>query len=118
MLRIRLALVIAVAALVAVGTASGHGSNKKLIAVDADPAVITVGGKRTITVKAGKYDILVRDRSSDHNFHLIGAGVNKKTSVDAVTTVTWHNVVLRKGRTYRFVCDPHADFMKGTIRVR
>jgi plastocyanin len=33
------------------------------------------------------------------------------------TDVTVWLVTLRKG-TYRFVCDPHASSIKGTIRVR
>lgn len=80
----------------------------------------TVGPGFTIsmsakTVKKGVYKITVRDRSSAHNFHLTGAGLNKKTSVAAVTTVVW-TVTLKKG-TYRFVCDPHATTMKGVLRV-
>jgi plastocyanin len=73
---------------------------------------ITMSAK---TVKHGVYKITLRDRSSIHNFHLIGPGVNKKTSVAAVKTVIW-TVTLKKG-TYRFICDPHATTMKGVLRV-
>jgi plastocyanin len=72
-------------------------------------------GMSTKTVKAGTYAITVHDRSNIHNFHLIGPGVNKATSVAAVKTYTW-TVKLKRG-TYRFVCDPHASIMKGTLRV-
>ena len=58
----------------------------------------------------------MRDRASDHNFHLVGPGVNKASSVDAAGTQTWR-VTLKRG-VYRFVCDPHADDMKGSFRVR
>jgi plastocyanin len=58
----------------------------------------------------------VRDRASDHDFHLSGPGVNETTSVSGTGTVVWH-VTLRKG-TYKFICDPHATFMKGSFRVR
>lgn len=80
----------------------------------------TVGPGFTIsmsakTVKAGAYKITVRDRSNIHNFHIVGPGLNKKTSVAAVKSVVWA-VVLKKG-TYRFVCDPHATIMKGVLRV-
>ena len=75
------------------------------------------GGGRASSVKAGKYRITVRDRSEHHNFHLVGRGVNKRTSVAFVGTQTW-TVTLRKGRTYRFVCDPHARSMRGRLRVR
>ena len=67
------------------------------------------------TVKAGKVRIVVQDRSSAHNFHLSGPGVNKATGVGGTGTTTW-TVTLRRG-TYRFVCDPHASGMKGSFRV-
>ena len=80
----------------------------------------TVGPGFTISmsakaVKAGTYKITVRDRSSIHNFHLVGPGLNKKTSVAAVKTTTW-TVVLKRG-TYRFMCDPHATTMRGVLKV-
>jgi plastocyanin len=66
-------------------------------------------------LKAGRYRIVVRDRSAMHNFHLSGPGVNKRTAVGFRGTRTW-TVRLRKGR-YRFVCDPHAAQMRGSFRV-
>jgi plastocyanin len=80
----------------------------------------TVGPGFTITmsaktVKHGVFKITVRDRSSIHDFHLTGPGVNKKTSVAGVKTVTW-TLTLKKG-TYRFVCDPHATTMHGVLKV-
>jgi hypothetical protein len=82
----------------------------------------TVGPGFTITinkksVKAGVYTIVVRDLSNAHNWHIIGPGVNKKTSVSATGTTTFKNVRLRKG-TYTIVCDPHASSMVTTLRVR
>ena len=65
---------------------------------------------------AGTYRITIRDRSAAHNFHLIGPGVNRRTSVGFRGTVTW-TLRLRAG-TYRFVCDPHARQMRGSFRVR
>jgi plastocyanin len=41
--------------------------------------------------------------------------VNKLTTVAFKGTKTW-TVTLRKG-TYRYVCDPHKTFMKGSFRV-
>jgi plastocyanin len=67
------------------------------------------------TVKAGTYAITNQDRSAIHNFHLTGPGVNKKTSVPAVGTTKW-TLKLKKG-TYKFVCDPHAAIMRGTLKV-
>jgi plastocyanin len=68
------------------------------------------------SLKAGKYTIVVKDTAADHNFHLIGPGVDKLTSVGGKGTFTWH-VTLKKG-TYTFQCDPHKSFMKGTFKVK
>jgi plastocyanin len=80
----------------------------------------TVGPGFTIsmskkTVPHGAYTITVKDKSNIHNFHLTGPGLNKKTSVSFVGTMTW-KVTLKKG-TYKFICDPHKTIMKGTLKV-
>jgi plastocyanin len=77
----------------------------------------TPAGRRVVTAKAGLYDITVRDRSTFHNYHLTGTGVNRKTTVPFVGTTTWRNVRLQAGRTYRFVCDPHKLRMRGSFRA-
>jgi plastocyanin len=76
----------------------------------------TTAGKRAARVAAGRYRITVRDRSANHNFHLVGPGVNKKTSVRFRGTRTW-TVRFQKGKRYRFRCDPHAARMKGRLRA-
>ena len=81
----------------------------------------TVGPGFTIKMttkptKAGKIKLVIRDKSNVHNFHLIGPGVNVKTSVPAIGTKTF-TVTLKKG-TYTYVCDPHKSFMKGSFRIR
>jgi len=80
----------------------------------------TVGPGFTIKMatkptKAGKITLVVTDKSSSHNFHLTGPGVNVKTSVPATGTKRF-TVTLEKG-TYKFVCDPHKSFMKGQFKV-
>ncbi len=79
--------------------------------------VRTAAGAPARSVKPGLYTITVRDRSEEHNFHLTGPGVNKSTSVDWVGTKTWRVRVV-SGKTYRFVCDPHAEMMRGSFRGR
>jgi len=74
------------------------------------------GGKKVTSLKAGTYRFDVSDRSPIHDFHLSGPGVNK-----VVTAVSFQGrrsvtVKLKRG-TYRYVCDPHASFMKGSFRV-
>jgi len=88
------------------------GNANRLTGTDGPGFTITMSKK---AVKAGIYKIVIRDRSSIHNFHLTGPGVNKKTGVAAVTTTTW-TVKLKKG-IYKFVCDPHASIMRGVLKV-
>lgn len=66
--------------------------------------------------KAGAYRLTLRDSADDHNFHLRGPGVNVATSVGGTGTKTFR-VRLQPGKTYRFVCDPHADEMRGSFTV-
>lgn len=112
MKRIALALTALGASLAVATGASATTQAGKLVATVGPGFTITMSAK---TVKHGTYVITVKDRSSIHNFHLTGPGVNKKTPVAAVKTYTW-TVTLRKG-TYTFVCDPHAAFMHGTLKV-
>ncbi|MGZ4289975.1 MAG: cupredoxin domain-containing protein [Gaiellaceae bacterium] len=100
-----------------VGVSSAGAALPKLVASVSDPLNIslTQGGKKVTKLKAGTYTIVVQDKASDHNFHLIGPGVNKTTSVSGKATTTW-KVTLKKG-TYKYVCDPHKGFMKGSFTV-
>jgi plastocyanin len=74
------------------------------------------GSKDVKSLKAGTYSIKVEDKSSSHNFHLIGPGLNKSTTVSGTGDKTW-TITLKKG-TYTYQCDPHAaSGMKGTFKV-
>jgi plastocyanin len=72
-------------------------------------------GKDLKKVKAGTYRIKIEDKATIHNFHLMGPGVNKKTSISGRTETIW-TVHLRRG-TYKFRCDPHPTTMRGSFRV-
>ena len=78
---------------------------------------LTAGGKKVTKLKAGvPYRFVISDRSSIHDFHLTGPGVNRMlTSVDFTGTKSFV-LKLRKG-VYRFFCDPHAAVMHGSFRV-
>ena len=118
MSRIRLVLVAACVALVAATTALGSGTATPMLTGTVGPGfTITLkkGSAKVTKLKAGKYTIVVRDLASNHNFHLSGPGLNKKTSTPSKGTSTWR-VTLKKG-TYRYVCDPHAAIMKGKFTV-
>ena len=86
----------------------------------------TVGPKNTIslksasgaalkTVKADTYSITVRDRSKLHNFHLVGKGVNRKSGLAGMGTLTW-KVKLSAG-TLRFFSDKSPKTVKGSVKV-
>ena len=115
------ATVAAAATALALPLASGAANKPAAMVMKA-----TVGPGFTISVTAGKkkgnfvaqpgrYTITVFDKSNIHNFHLMGPGVNKKTSVAGTGTTTWH-LTLKTG-TYKYVCDPHASIMKGKFRI-
>jgi plastocyanin len=117
--RTRMLAAVGLAALVTgvIGASGAAAAPPKLVASVSDPLNIslTQGGKKVTKLKAGTYTIIVQDKASDHNFRLTGPGVNKSTSVDGRGTTTW-TVKLKKG-TYKYVCDPHAAFMKGSFTV-
>ena len=116
--RISLLLTVVAAAAVLVVPATGQAAAKKKLVGTVGPGftiTLTMAGKKVKRLKAGKYTITVRDKSEMHNFHLKGKGVNKDSGVDDVGTSTW-KVTLKKGK-YTFVCDPHAESMKGSFRV-
>jgi plastocyanin len=116
MLRTRLAVLTLLAlSLVVVGSSSA--ATTTLNGTDGPGFTITLkkGSKKVTSLKAGKYKIVIQDKSDIHNFHLIGPGVNKKTGVGPQGKFTW-TVTLKKG-TYRYICDPHATIMKGSFKV-
>ena len=114
MRRITLVLLAAMIALLAISPA--QAALPKLVGTVGPGYSITLtkNGSRVQKLKAGTYSITVNDRASIHDFHLMGPGVNKKTSVSGTGKSTW-TVTLQKGKTYRFVCDPHASIMKGSF---
>jgi plastocyanin len=109
---IKFALFAIVAALAVAAPTFAATNANTLTGTDGPGFTITLNKK---TVKAGTYVITIRDRSTIHNFHLTGPGVNKKTSVAAMGTTKW-TVKLKKG-TYKFVCDPHKTIMHGVLKV-
>jgi PASTA domain-containing protein/copper binding plastocyanin/azurin family protein len=82
---------------------------------DGTNIALTMNGSPVTHLAAGTYTITVHDNSTFHDFHLTGPGVDRKTDVDFKGTQTW-TVTLTDG-VYRFVCDPHASFMKGSFTV-
>jgi len=114
----RIGMLAAAAAVAAIVSGNGGAATPKLRATVSDPVNIslTFGGKKVTSLNAGKYTIVVRDIAGDHDFHLTGPGLNRSTTVGGTGTSRW-NVTLRKG-TYKYVCDAHSTFMKGSFTVK
>ena len=62
----------------------------------------------------GTYDIAVSDRSSEHNFHLTGPGVNKRTGIVFRGRVVW-KLTLEPG-VYTYRSDVHKK-LRGVLTV-
>jgi plastocyanin len=113
-----LAAAVAVAAfgLVLAGLAGAEGP--KLIGSVGPGFVISLTdaqGNRVTQLNAGPYEFEIDDRAEEHNFHLLGPGVDRSTPVETTAKVTWQ-VTLQDG-TYTFVCDPHSLQMRGMFQV-
>jgi hypothetical protein len=91
-------------------------------ASDASRGKITgsVGPGMTISVSRhkvahGTYTFTVTDKSTMHNWHIFGPGVNRKTPIAKKVTKTF-TVQLVKG-TYKIHCDAHPTTMRTKITV-
>ncbi len=108
-----------VAAMALTVTASAGAAAPKKLTGTVGPGftiTLTQKGKAVKKLKAGRYSITVTDKSSIHNFHLRGPGVNKEITTVAFVGKKTVVVKLKRG-TYSFVCDPHFTTMKGSFKV-
>ena len=118
--RLLLLLTLAAGASLAVAVIATAGTSKSAGLVgEVGPGYsieVKLNGKDLKTIKAGTYRMKVEDKSSIHDFHLIGKGLNKATTVSFVGDRIWR-VTFKPGKvTYK--CDPHAAMgMKGSFRV-
>jgi plastocyanin len=108
----RLSLCGLLAALALVGPGSASGDNPQLFGTVEGVITITfldANGVPVTQLDPGTYDIVVHDRSDQHNFHLSGPGVDLKTETNEIVDVTW-TVTFVEGR-YVFQCDPHSGML-------
>jgi plastocyanin len=78
--------------------------------------LVDASGAKVTHLDPGTYTVLVHDHSSMHNFHLFGpGGVDVMTQIGDIGDFTF-TVTLVDG-TYRYQCDPHFTFMKGSFTV-
>ena len=113
-------LLSAVAAVALAATGSGLAASAKTVTGTVGPGCtigLSMHGKKVTRLKAGTaYWFVIRDRSSIHDFHLSGPGLNRVlTSVPFIGTKSFV-LRLRKG-SYRFVCDPDSGIMHGRFNV-
>ncbi|HVA30821.1 MAG TPA: plastocyanin/azurin family copper-binding protein [Gaiellaceae bacterium] len=117
--RLLFPLALLAVALVAVASGSARATATPKLLAQVGPGFtieLKAAGKVVKTLRAGTYTIVVEDKASIHDFHLVGPGVNKATGVPFIGKKTWI-VKLKKG-TYTYKCDPHAAAgMKGTFKV-
>jgi plastocyanin len=113
----RIALLLAAGTTALALVANAMGAPPKLIGTVGPGFTITLkkGGKKVKKLKAGKYTLVMRDKSSIHDFHLKGPKLNKSTTVKFVGTKTV-KITLKKG-TYKYICDPHRTTMHGSFKV-
>jgi plastocyanin len=93
--------------------AAGGGGGGELTGTVGPGFDISMTGTDGLT--PGEYTIKISDKSTDHNFHLTGPGVDEKTEVGEEGDVTW-TVTLQSGE-YKFMCDPHSSSMNGSFTV-
>ena len=116
MLRTLLIGIVAVAAVSIPNAATGSSSATALTGVVGPGFNISLKNADGTAVRhldAGLYDVTVTDNSIEHNFHLQGPGIDQKTDVEGMGTVTW-TVTVTDG-TYTFMCDAHPTQMKGSF---
>jgi hypothetical protein len=109
---------IVAAAAVSIPTGATGAPNVTLTAVVGPGFNISLknpDGTNVTHLDPGTYDISVSDRAIEHNFHLLGPGVNMSTEVETESTTTW-TVTFTDG-TYNYRCDPHAATMNGSFTV-
>lgn len=95
------------------------GQNVRLTGVVGPGFSITLRnaeGNIVTRLDPGTYDIVIDDRSNEHNFHLTGpGGVDRRTPIEGMGEENW-TVTFVEG-VYRYVCDPHRGIMKGSFTV-
>jgi hypothetical protein len=76
----------------------------------------TSAGARVTTLFAGTYVVTVKDAAKADNFHLTGAGVNKKTGVAFRGSASW-KLTFKAGQKYRFRSDSHSS-LQGSFTAK
>jgi hypothetical protein len=97
-------------------TASGSAIVPELTAnvTGTSITLVRADGKKVRVLQPNTYRIVVRDRTTAQNFHLVGPGLNTKTKIAGKTTATWR-VNLQPG-SYSYRSDRNTR-LRGTFVV-
>jgi plastocyanin len=118
--RVRIAVVVAVAALGAAGAAMAVNSATPILKGTVGPgytiSLKNSKGAKVKTLKAGTYKFVVTDKASIHSFVLEGPGVERTITSVPFTGTKTVTVKLRKGK-YKYYCRPHESAMFGFVKV-
>jgi plastocyanin len=113
-------LLAAVAAAALAVTSTGSTATAKTMKGTVGPGFtigLSLNGKKVTKLKAGTpYRFAISDRSSSHDFHLVGPGINRVLTSVGFAGAKSYTLTLKKG-SYRFQCDPHASLMHGAFKV-
>jgi Copper binding proteins, plastocyanin/azurin family len=123
-LRIAVLIGLALAVSGATHATAGPAANPVLIATvgtndGTDIDLADVNAVHVSRLTAGTYDIVVRDRSRLHNFHLASNSdptVDFRTELDFVGEMTF-TVTFRDETRYAYACEPHWQTMNGEFFV-
>ncbi len=116
-MRLRLVLLATVAAaLVIPSVAQAYARFYGRVGPDTTITLKRADGTVVRRAKHGLKTFIIRDRSSAHNFHLEGPGVDRRTGVAFIGRRRWSPVRLYVG-TYRYFCDVHPSTMSKTFTV-
>ena len=110
--------VLATSVAVVAPTAAAHGSAPTLDAKVGPGFTISLKheGQSVKKLDPATYVLTVQDKSSIHDFHLMGPGLNKVVTTVPFTGMKSVTVTLKKGK-YTYQCDPHSTAMRGTFTV-
>jgi plastocyanin len=117
-------LVVIAASLAASSAAASPAANPTLIATVGHNDTFTIGltdtaGVPVSRITPGTYDVVVRDESRLHNFHLASnedPTVDFRTDLDFVGEMSF-TVTFRDETRYAYACEPHWQTMNGSFYV-
>jgi hypothetical protein len=113
--RLRALALAALAALLLTPTASALTTFYGKVGPSSTIVLRRANGTVVKSASAGRKTFVIRDRSSAHNFHLSGPGVDRRTRITFVGKTRW-TVTLSAG-TYTYICDVHPSTMRRSFSV-